>query len=114
MPEIATPALSDINAAGIPAMRFREGPGEPPLVRRHRDHVTVVRHEAIRPNPGLGSRAPFREQRKVSPVFIVAEKDPLSVVSTLREVMRHAGNNKTRQPSPGPLPVNLLPGVWKG
>ena len=113
LPERATPALSDINAAGMAAMRFREGPGEPPLVRRHRAHVTMVRHEANRPNPGLGTRAPFREQRKVSPVVIVAEKDPLSAVSTLREVMRHAGNNKLLQPSHGPLPVTLPPGLWK-
>ena len=56
----------------------------------------MVHHEAIAPNLDLPLTAPLRHQLQIRLIIVVAEKGLLATIATLRDVVRHSGNNDSR------------------
>ena len=53
----------------------------------------MVRHQTVSHHLDAGSSAPFREQRSVCTIIVVAEERRHAAVATLGDVVRQAGND---------------------
>jgi hypothetical protein len=64
----------------------------------HHDQMDVIRHQAIGPNFGTGFLAVFYKQCFIVVVILIAEKDPLTSVAALRDVMWNTGYYHSSHP----------------
>jgi hypothetical protein len=55
---------------------------------------SVIRHQAIAEYPDSHLRGAITEQIEIQPVIASAEKNLLAIISSLRDMMRHAGKDK--------------------
>jgi len=56
----------------------------------------MCRDEAKAPNLDLPLTAPLPHQLQIRLIIVVAEKGLLATIATLRDVVRHSGNNDSR------------------
>jgi hypothetical protein len=87
LPEVATPVLAEIHAAGVAPVCFGDRPSQSVLVTRHHDEVDVVRHETVGQHGRFGAFTSILCKRKVGAVVVIAEEDRLASIAALGDVM---------------------------
>ena len=77
MPQVAAPALAEVDHAGVAAVDLAHC--QPQRFRRlgHGDEMHVVGHEAIGPDGHPTLFTPLRHELDVGSVVILAEENPL-------------------------------------
>lgn len=101
LPKVAAPALAEVDAPGVAAVRLAEGAPQAVGLLGHQDQMDVVGHQAVGPgrDPGLG--AGDCEEVEVSPVVVVLEEGLEAPVAPLGNVMRDARHHHPCEPGHG-------------
>ena len=76
-----------------------EGPPQPIFVRRHRDDMHMVRHQAVGPNLDPRPFRSLREQIKIQRIVAIFKKRPLAPVAPLGYVMGNAREDEAGKAS---------------
>ena len=98
LPQIARPALAQIDPPGIAPVRLGQRRPQAVDVIGHKDQVNMVGHQAIGPDRDAGLATAFGQQGLVGGIVVVGEKGGLPAVAPLRHVMGHALDHHSRQP----------------
>ena len=69
-------------------MRFSDPEPKRLLRRRHRDHVHMVGHKAVRPDTHTSLVTPLRHQIEVDLVVLLAQERRHATIAPLGDVMR--------------------------
>ena len=98
LPEMAGPAMTRIDEAGVAAVRVGEGPPQAVLVRRHDDDVDMVGHQAIAPDLRARPVRRLGEQIAIERVVAVLEEGLRAPVAALGHVI---GNSREERGAGG-------------
>ena len=97
LPQMAHPAMAPIDHPCILAMSFTERSGQSVRGRGHTDQVHVIRHQTVGPDVEVIPLAHPGQEDPVGAVVAVREEDPHAPRAALRQVMRYARENRSRE-----------------
>ncbi len=80
----------------IAPVRFSDGMRESFFAVWHDNQMDMVRHEAISPDSNLPFVTTLRHQSYIECVIVSTEESLLAPITSLREMMRHAGHYDSR------------------
>ena len=78
-------------------MRFSDRQPQTIRARRREYQVNMIGHETVRPHVDPGLARLLSQQISIDLMVAVLKKDRLPTIPALRNVMRKAGNHRTRQ-----------------
>lgn len=95
LPEMPGPLAARMNDARVAAVHPRQRAAQSVRIRRHQDQMNVVRHQTPRPDLHVGRAAGRRQQVAILRIVVIAEERSRPSISTLRHMVRQAGNYHT-------------------
>jgi hypothetical protein len=98
LPQVPLAAMEAVDVPRIPEVRPADGLCKRHLGPGHYDKVEVVAHQTVTQNVQPQTPGVLREEFQVDPAVVIDEENLLAVVSALRNVIRHAGNDDARSP----------------
>ena len=87
---MAAPVFPEIDSSGVTAMRLAYGPGKAGFGLRHSNKVNMVWHETPSPYCNIVFAAPLAHQIDIGEIIIITEKNRLSPIPPLGNMVRYA------------------------
>lgn len=87
LPKTSSPVFSKVDCESVFPIRLRHNFGQTIRSLGNRDHMGVIRHQAITPKDGSRLISVFLEKPKIINSVLIAKKDLLAPVSALDDMM---------------------------